>query len=148
MTRRRMGWIDVLWCPSLSIGGPRRTRDTRATNSGFSLIEVMFAIAFLGFGLLAVAQMMPLATRQVVSSKQLTDAMAAGQSLMEELKMDDYAGGTLTAGSHTRQSGNYSLTWIVTNNEPVVGSKRVDLTVSWNASGATETAEMSTYITR
>lgn len=108
----------------------------------------MFAIAFLGFGLLAVAQMMPIATRQVVSSKQLTDAMVTGQSLMEELKMDDYAGGSLTVGSHTRQSGNYSLVWTVTGNEPVVGSKRVDLTVSWNVSGTTETATMSTYITR
>jgi len=116
--------------------------------AGFSLIEVMFAIAFLGFGLLAVAQMMPLATRQVVSSKQLTDAMTAGQSLMEELKMDDYAGNTLTPGNHTRQSGAYALAWTVTANEPVVNSKRVDLTVTWRVSGTDKTATMSTYITR
>jgi Tfp pilus assembly protein PilV len=124
------------------------SRRRRRTSDGFSLIEVMFAIAFLGFGLLAVAQMIPLATRQVVSSKQLTDAVAAGQSLIEELKMDDYSGATLTAGTHTRTSGQYALEWIVTNNEPVTGSKRVDLTVSWNVSGQTETATMSTYITR
>ena len=53
-------------------------------------------------------------------------------ALIHLLKMDDYAGGSLTVGSHTRQSGNYSLVWTVTGNEPVVGSKRVDLTVSWN----------------
>ena len=123
-------------------------RVTNRPQGGFSLIEVMFAIAFLGFGLLAVAQMMPLATRQVVSSKQLTDGVAVGQTLMEELKMDDYAGASLTAGSHTRTSGVYTLDWIVTNNEPVTGSKRVDLTVSWNVSGQTRTTEMSTYITR
>jgi prepilin-type N-terminal cleavage/methylation domain-containing protein len=126
----------------------RATRLVNRTERGFSLIEVMFAIAFLGFGLLAVAQMIPLATRQVVSSKQLTDAVAAGQSLIEELKMDDYSGGTLTAGSHTRTSGPYTLVWVVTNNEPATGSKRIDLTVTWNSSGVTETATMSTYITR
>ena len=123
-------------------------RVTNRPQGGFSLIEVMFAIAFLGFGLLAVAQMMPLATRQVVSSKQLTDGVAVGQTLMEELKMDDYAGASLTAGSHTRTSGVYTLDWIVTNNVPVTGSKRVDLTVCWNVSGQTRTTEMSTYITR
>ena len=117
-------------------------------SGGFSLIEVMFAIAFLGFGLLAVAQMIPLATRQVVASKQLTDGVEIGQSLFEELKMDDYGGSTLSAGTHTRTSGQYELEWLVTNNEPVVGSKRVELTVSWNVSGQTETATMSTYITR
>jgi type II secretory pathway pseudopilin PulG len=126
----------------------RADRLRSQASDGFSLIEVMFAIAFLGFGLLAVAQMIPLASRQVVSSKQLTDGVEAGQSLFEELKMDDYGGATLTAGTHTRTSGQYSLEWIVTNNEPVVGSKRVDLTVSWNVSGQTETATMSTYITR
>ncbi|TPW15972.1 MAG: hypothetical protein FD129_807 [bacterium] len=126
----------------------RRRRASRSSRDGFSLIEVMFAIAFLGFGLLAVAQMMPLATRQVVSAKQLTDAMAQGQSLMEQLKMDDYNGSTLTAGDHTRQVGNFALAWTVTANEPVVGSKRIDLTISWNVSGTTETAEMSTYVTR
>jgi Tfp pilus assembly protein PilV len=127
----------------------RRADRRRTKNSaGFSLIEVMFAIAFLGFGLLAVAQLIPLATRQVVSSKQLTDGVEVGQSLFEELKMDDYGGATLTAGTHTRTSGQYNLEWIVTNNEPVTGSKRVDLTVTWNVSGQTESATMSTYITR
>jgi len=126
----------------------RAERRMRKATAGFSLIEVMFAIAFLGFGLLAVAQMIPLATRQLVSSKQLTDGVEAGQSLFEELKMDDYAGTTLSAGTHTRTVGQYELEWIVTNNEPVVGSKRVDLTVSWDVSGQTQSATMATYITR
>ncbi|HEX7877883.1 MAG TPA: hypothetical protein VF720_00655 [Candidatus Eisenbacteria bacterium] len=126
----------------------RRTERRTTASAGFSLIEVMFAIAFLGFGLMAVAQMIPLATRQMVSSKQLTDGVEAGQSLFEELKMDDYGGSTLTAGTHTRTVGQYELEWLVTNNEPVAGSKRVELTVSWNVSGQTQSATMATYITR
>ena len=128
----------------------RRATGTDASRreGGFSLIEVMFAIAFLGFGLLAVAQMIPVATRQVVSSKQLTDAVAAGQTQMETLKMEDFGSTLLTAGSHADTSGQYALDWTVTDNTPMAGSKKVVLSVTWNSSGASRTARMSTFIAR
>jgi Tfp pilus assembly protein PilV len=131
-------------------GAPRRPRagGVRSAAAGFSLIEVLFAIAFLGFGLLAVAQMIPLATRQVTSSKVITDAVASGQTKMEELKMLDYADADLAAGSHTDTIGRFTRTWVVTDDVPSSGTKRVDLAVTWENAQGTQEATMTTHIMR
>jgi Tfp pilus assembly protein PilV len=123
------------------------TRKVQA-DSGFSLTEVVFAMAFLGVGLLAVAQMIPLATHQIVSSKTMTDAVAAGQTKMEELKMEDFMSAALNAGSYADTSGVYARAWTIVNDTPVTGSKRVDLTVSWITSSGTQTTRMTTFVTR
>lgn len=129
-------------------GDQGRLSRLRAASGGFSLIEVLFAIAFLGFGLLAVAQMIPLATRQVTSSKVLTDAVAAGQTKMEELKMLDYADADLAAGSHTDSVGRFTRTWTVTDDVPSSGTKRVDLSVTWENAQGSQEATMTTHIMR
>lgn len=128
--------------PGVAAGRPR------PAEAGFSLIEILFAIAFLGIGLLATAQMIPLAMHQVVGSKQITDASAAGQTKMEELRMEDYSSTLLTAGTHADTTGRYSRSWVVTDGQPAAGSKRVDLTVTWSTSRGIQQTRLSTFISR
>ncbi len=119
-----------------------------SSSPGFSLIEIMFALTFLGVGLMAVAQMIPLATHQIVTSKQMTDAVAVGQTKMEDLRMQDYTSAALNAGSYADTSGAFTRNWTITNNTPVSGSKRIDLTVTWTTSAGSQTADMTTFVTR
>jgi len=125
-----------------------RRRLERAGDRGFSLIEIMFAITFLGIGLMAVAQMIPMATHQIVTAKQISDAAAVGQSKMEELKMEDYLSAALSAGTYSDTTDAYTRSWTITDSSPVSGSKRIDLTVSWTSSAGTQTTGMTTFVTR
>jgi hypothetical protein len=92
--------------------------------------------------------MIPLATHQIITAKETTDAMAAGQARMEELRTEGFNSLDLTVGTHSDTSGRYSRAWSVADDVPVVGSKRVDMSVSWMSSDGVQTARMTTFITR
>jgi len=63
-----------------------RDRGMRARGDrGFTLIELMIAIALLSFGLLAVASMQIAAMRGNASAMGTTEALAIAQSMVEEL---------------------------------------------------------------
>jgi Tfp pilus assembly protein PilV len=118
------------------------------SGEGFSLLEVMFALTFLGIGLLAVAGMIPLATHQIASAKAVTDGVSAGQEVLEEIRMENYNSGPLEPGNYSRTVGHYSITWTIQEDVPVIGSKRIDMTVSWPTTSGVETTSLSTFVTR
>ena len=119
-----------------------------ALADGFSLLEVIFALVFLGVGLLAVAGMIPLATHQIVAAKNVSGAVAAGQTQMEQLRTTDYNDPALVAGTYASTSGQYNLSWTIQDDTPVPWSKRVTMTVTWTTSSGPETTTMSTIVTR
>jgi Tfp pilus assembly protein PilV len=127
------------------------TRFLRATrlgnDEGFTLIEAMFALVFLSIGLLAMAQMIPLANSQIVSSRNHTVATElADQTLsrLQTLAMDD---AELTAGAHTQTIDNRTIDYTVADNTPVPGAKRIDLTVTWTEFGVVQTIDYTTIVT-
>lgn len=61
-------------------------RDARPNESGFSLVEVMVAIVILTVGLLALAQMMVLATNSNTLSGRMTSSSALAKEQLERLK--------------------------------------------------------------
>lgn len=128
-------------------GSPRRPARVHGTD-GFSLLEILFALTFLGVGLLAVAGMIPLATHQIVSAKRVTDAVSAGQTRMEALRTASYNSAALVSGSYDEDSGTYHLAWTIQDNVPVEGSKRIDMTVSWTTSSGLQTTRLTTFVTR
>jgi Tfp pilus assembly protein PilV len=115
---------------------------------GFSLLEVMFALTFLGIGLLAVAGMIPLATHQIMSAKAVTDGVSTGQQVMEEIRTSDYTSAALAEGNYSRTVAKYTVTWAIQDDVPVTGSKRIDMTISWTTTSGVETTTMSTFVTR
>ena len=54
----------------------------------------------------------------------------------------------LAAGSHSDSLGRFSRTWVVTNDVPSSGTKRVDLSVTWEDAQGTQEATMTTHIMR
>ena len=106
----------------------------------------MFALIFLSIGLLATAQMIPLASSQIVSSRNHTLAVEEAQNILQDLQSADFSSADLVAGSHSAVVGRFTNTYTVTDNTPVPGSKRVDLVVGWSESGGTKTVDYSTIL--
>jgi len=135
-----------------------RTTEPTATRFGFTLIEVMVALAILGFGLLTLAAMQLNAMTQGSAGRHTGDASAIARSYLEQVHRLDWA--TLTTardngpwtnvfwpsapstvnvtvempgGGATATEHSYNLTWNVTDINACL--RDVEVRVSWNEEG-------------
>lgn len=115
-------------------------------SKGFGLIEVMFALTFLAVGILAIASLAPMGTRGITRSKVLTLGFMAAQVKLEDLKSLDYT--ALTPGTFKDTTSVFVRTWTVTDSVPMSGCKKIDVTSSWIDSRGTQTAALSSYVTK
>jgi type IV pilus assembly protein PilV len=104
----------------------------RNHEGGFTLIEVLFAVAVLSFGLLAVSSLQGSAIRGNLMALDRTEAVAWAQTQMESLMALPYA--NVVSGGPTVQ-GNYTITWNITNNNPIANCKLVTVTVNYSEKG-------------
>jgi prepilin-type N-terminal cleavage/methylation domain-containing protein len=125
----------------------KRTRRSRPDSAGFSLIEVMIALTFLGVGLLAIAQLIPLGMSGITQARVRTNAVQAAQERLDELKAEDYSSAALSAGTYTETVGQYTITWSILDNTPVPGSKRINMTASWPTLTGTKSTRLTTFTT-
>jgi type IV pilus modification protein PilV len=96
---------------------------------GFTMVEVLVAIALLLVGLLGVAQMQVMTMITNSTANQRTTAITLAQDKMEILRTQPYANIATPPLSDT--SGIYSRSWTVENNTPANDMTRVTVTVSW-----------------
>ena|SRR2546426_2082915 len=99
--------------------------------SGFTVIEVLVAMAIFSIGVLGFA----LSTTSVIKGNQtshyLSIANALAQDKLEELKAKPasiVSGGPVT---DTISSQTFSRSWTVTADLPMTGMHRIDVTVTW-----------------
>mgnify|MGYP001108074209 CR=1 FL=1 len=83
----------------------KHRRRSRSDAKGFSLVEVMIAITFLGIGLLAVAQFIPLGMAGITQARVRTNAVQAAQLRLDDLKSEDFSSAALTAGLYRKFHG-------------------------------------------
>jgi len=117
---------------------------------GFTLIEIMVAIALLVIGILGLIATATSVIQGNAISRQMTTAMALAQEQMEILKRLSYTASDLTSGSHN-DPGNplstiYSRTWTVTPDTPAASMKTVTVTVSWTRKGSNHSVNLQTII--
>jgi type IV pilus assembly protein PilV len=114
--------------------------DMNKADKGFTLIEVLMALALFSIGILAVASLQVTASLQSRNSSEIAEASASAHSQMEALMIRPLAHTDLNAGTHTLTSGVYSIQWTVTasnlNADLIDESKNVVLTV--NKTGSTK----------
>ena len=117
-------------------------KNTEESNSktderGFSLIEVMIALAIFSIGILGVASMQILSVNYNSHARRTTEGTSLGVERMERLMTLPYADADLndTTNPHTVTSGIYNITWNVTDN---TDNKIINMTVSWTALGGTK----------
>ena len=105
---------------------------------GFSLIEVLIALAIFSIGILAVTSLQVSASLQSRNSSEITEASAIASNQMEELMLRPFDHNDLdpALNPHTLSLGKYGIQWTVTasdlNSDTINESKTVDMTVSWN----------------
>jgi prepilin-type N-terminal cleavage/methylation domain-containing protein len=117
-----------------------------ASLRGFSLVELLITMVILGIGIMAVAALFPLATKNVNKGKILSTALGRAQDKIEELQDAGYTASLMAPGSYSDSLGPYVRTWTVQDSLPTVGSKRVFVCVSWPARFGRDSVALATYV--
>ena len=104
---------------------------TLKKEAGFTLIEVLIALTIFAVGLLAIAGMQTSAIRMNSIAGKLTNLSTWGVDKIEELSALSYSDPLLdSAGSpHQELLGDYTISWTVIDNHPVINTKYITVTV-------------------
>ena len=113
--------------------GKRRLGHFLRDCGGFTVIEALVAAFLFTVGLVATAQLEVMATGQVSSSRQQSDAAALAAQTIEQYRDINFY--TLVAGTYNATprvgSTTYTVQTVVTQNDPQTGVDRVAVTVTW-----------------
>lgn len=132
---------------------------------GFTLLEIMIAMAIFSIGILGIAKMQLSATSGNTSSRGWTEAATIGQQQLEMLMSLNYDNALLldVNGDGTNQDADndgtddnggdfgldetnapdqsitvdtvYNVFWNIAEDEPVANSKKIKVIIQWRSSG-------------
>lgn len=130
------------------------THSAGRDESGYTLIEVMIAMAILGIGLMSIAVAQITAMKVSSRSKNLQQAMFLARETLDDIEALPPGSGLLSTAATTDDPNNpiqvlndgsdgtsYNRSTTVVPNDPSAGLARVLVTVTWNTSnvsGATQ----------
>lgn len=119
---------------------------------GYTLIEILIAIAIFAIGILAVAQMQLSSSKNTANGNITTLAAMLARDKMEELKSEDIASAVLAVGDYNDpnnpvdQNGNpggiFTRNWQITNPLGGTDSRQIQVTVSFSRRGQTRAVEL------
>jgi type IV pilus assembly protein PilV len=105
----------------------------RQNCNGFTLIEVLIAMAIFAIGILGVAKMQISAINSNASTRKYTEASTWGASQIEsimEIPYDDPALADGTTDNVTHEI--YTVNWTITDADPIPNVKKISLIVTWD----------------
>jgi len=120
---------------------------------GFTLIEIIMAMAILAIGIIGVVRLLPVGMRASKSSELMSKAAFLAQDKMEELKLAGFAALTepIPAVPLAGEEGDYS--WVAALEDLSLEGLRscedirqLILTVSWQEKNKTHSQQFITYI--
>jgi len=131
---------------ALGLDAPRGRR----REAGFTAVELIIAITFFGILMVGFLGVFPLGMRTVEKGERMTMASSMAQDEIERLKTLELTDADLVAGNHADAAnpllGVYTRTWTVTDDTPLAGMKRIDMTVSFSDNGIPRNILISTYL--
>ena len=102
-------------------------------DEGFTLIEVLLAVSIFAIGLLGVAAMQISAIQVNSVANHLTARATWAQDRLEQLRALPYNNANLDPAGNPHvatTSDGYTVTWNITDDNPVPNTKTITLTVS------------------
>jgi Tfp pilus assembly protein PilV len=120
----------------------------RKDGVGFSLLELLMAIVFIGIGIMAVAALFPLATKNVNDGRLVSTAVGRAQEKLEELQMAGYSSALMSPGAYSDTLGTYVRSWAVQDSMPNDGSKMVTVSVAWPTNKGGDQVTLTTYVAK
>jgi prepilin-type N-terminal cleavage/methylation domain-containing protein len=106
-------------------------------NLGFSLIEVLIALAIFAIGIMAVGSMQISAINNNASARMRAEATALASEKAEELmSLPNYDDPLLDTDTHSDASLNniYCIEWTADLDSPIASAKTINLSVRWTDS--------------
>ncbi|MBT8364555.1 MAG: prepilin-type N-terminal cleavage/methylation domain-containing protein [Deltaproteobacteria bacterium] len=104
-------------------------------NLGFSLIEVLIAMAIFAIGILAVGSLQISATNNNASARMRAEATTLASEKAEELmSLPNYDDPLLDTDTHADSSPNniYCIAWTANIDSPIANAKTITLSVRWS----------------
>ena len=130
----------------------RASRRAAPRAAGFSLVEVIIALAVFMIGALSLSVVMPLATRRIVTADSQTRASELSAECAERILVTPWDDADLIAGSHNDPANPrervYYVSWAVKDSVPVPNCKRVTVSVSRNSVSADALAQVVVIVPR
>jgi prepilin-type N-terminal cleavage/methylation domain-containing protein len=138
--------------PSRSRRRPVGARRKRASNRGFTLVEMMIALVLFGVGMMALAQVLPRGLSVRDKARRMTVATSMAQEEVERLRNLPFNHADLAGGAHDDPNnpidGAYGRQWVVQDNTPVTDMKHVTVTVTFPTDSDDNQAVVTTMIAR
>lgn len=125
-----------------------------ARQAGFTLVEIMIAMAVFAVGVLALATMQVSSIRGNASSESITEAGNLASAQIETLMALSYMDNALSdsnndgsaglartgaAADHQQTQGRYVICWNVAQDVPATNNKTLNIIVTWNERGVGKT---------
>ena len=95
---------------------------------GFTLIEVLMAMAIFSLGMMAVGAMQITSTNSNASARIHTEEYTWVVDQIERMTALEYEHVDLDPGDHSVVQGPYTVDWTVVDNTTVTGAKRITVT--------------------
>lgn len=104
----------------------------KVNSRGFTLIEVMISLAIFSIGILAIACLQIASINGNSSARMQTEATTLAVERLERLIALPYDHTELDEGNNPHQvtSGNYTISWNVSEDAPITLTKTINITVT------------------
>ena len=106
-------------------------------NKGFTLIEILIALAIFSIGILGVASMQIYSINYNTNARKLTEATTLGVNTMETLMILPLTDSRLTnLNPQVITDGPYTVTWTITPDPDIQNYLTINMTVTWTGRGS------------